>query len=70
MTKCQYLGRVTYWVKTLQLESEGSWFKLHLALDWDLYNCFLAVPQPTLDHLQRDSLINPMFIKVFSTILT
>ena len=23
------LGRVTYWVKVLELESEGSWFRPH-----------------------------------------
>ena len=68
MTKFQYLERVAYWVKTLQLELKGSQFKLHVALTWAFYNCGLVVPQPTLGHSQRDSLTNSMFIKMFSTI--
>ena len=66
MTKFQYLERVVQWVKTLQLESKGSRFKLHLALSWAFYNCYLVVPRPT----PTDSLTNPMFIKMFSTITT
>ena len=29
------------------------------------FNCYLAVPQPTLGHSQGDSLTNPMLITVF-----
>ena len=29
------------------------------------FNCYLAVPQPTLDHSQGDSLTNPMLITAF-----
>ena len=35
MTKFQYLERVADWVKTSQLESEGSLLKPHLALSWE-----------------------------------
>ena len=69
MTKFQYLDRVKC-VKILQLELEGSQFKPNLALGWAFYNCCLADLQPILDPPQRHSLTNPMFIKVFSTILT
>ena len=29
------------------------------------FNCYLAVPQPTVGHSQGDSLTNPMLITVF-----
>ena len=29
------------------------------------FNCYLAAPQPTLGHCQRDSLTNPMLITAF-----
>ena len=29
------------------------------------FNCYLAVPRPTLDHSQGDSLTNPMLITAF-----
>ena len=70
MTQFQYLERVAKWVKTLQLESEGSRFKPYLALSWAFNNCYLVVPQPTLCHSQRDNLSNPVFSKIFSTITT
>ena len=70
MTKFQYLEKVANWVKALQLESKGSRFKPHLALSWAFYNCYLVVLQLTLGHSQRDSLTNPMFTKMFSTITT
>ena len=70
MTKFQYLERVAERGKTLRLELEGSQFKPQLALSWAFYNCYLVVPQPTLGHSQSDSLTNPMFIKMFSTITT
>ena len=54
----------------LKLESQNFRFKSHLVLSSTFYNCHLAVLQPTLGHSQSDSLTNPMFIKVFSTILT
>ena len=60
MTKFQYLWTVTLWVKMLQLESEGFWFKPQLTLSWDFYDYYLAVPQPTLNHSQKDSLPNPI----------
>ena len=65
MTKFQYLERVADWVKTSQLESEGC---LPLGTQLGIYNCCLAVQQPTLGHSERDS--NSIFFKVFSTILT
>ena len=34
------------------------------------FNCYLAVPRPTLGHSRGDSLTNPMLITVFSTIST
>ena len=35
-------------------------------LEWNFsFNCYLAVPQPTLGHSQEDSLTNPMLITVF-----
>ena len=34
------------------------------------FNCYLAVPQPTLGHSPGDSLNNSMFVTAFSTILT
>ena len=67
MSTFQYLERVVRWVKTLQLELKGSWFKPHLTLSWTFSNCS---KQPPLGHSQRHSLSNPKFIKVFSTILT
>ena len=33
------------------------------------FNCYLAVPRPTLGHSRGDSLTNPMLIIAFSTIL-
>ena len=69
MTRFQYCGRVVSWVKTLQLESERSQFKPHLALSWAFYNFYLAVLQPTLGYSQSESLTYPIFIKKFSTIL-
>ena len=70
MNKFQYLGRVAKWVKTLQLESDVSHFRLNLVLSWDFYNCYLAVPQPTLYHSHRNSLIKPVFMEAFSIILS
>ena len=32
------------------------------------FNCYLAVPRPTLGHSRGDSLTNPMSITAFSTI--
>ena len=32
------------------------------------FNCYLAVPRPTLGHSRGDSLTNPMLITAFSTI--
>ena len=34
------------------------------------FNCYLAVPRPTLGHFRGDSFINPMLITAFSTIST
>ena len=31
----------------------------------DFFNCYLAVPRPTLDHSQGDNLPNPMLITAF-----
>ena len=34
------------------------------------FNCYLAVPRPTLGHCRGGSLTNPMLITAFPTILT
>ena len=34
------------------------------------FNCYLALPWPTLGNSREDSLTNPMLITAFSTILT
>ena len=65
MTKFYYLGSVALRVKVLQIESECLRFKLHLTL-----SCYLAVPQPTLSHYQKDSRTTSMLITALSTVLT
>ena len=52
-------------VKVLQIESEYFRFKPHQAL-----SCYLAVPQSTLSHYQKDRPTTSMLITVLSTILT
>ena len=67
MTKFYYLGSVVLRVKEelLQIESEYSRFQPHWAL-----SCYLAVPQPTFSHYQKDSPTTSMSITALSTTLT
>ena len=39
--------------------------KVFFFLFFFFFNCYLAVPRPTLGHSQGDSLTNPMLITVF-----
>ena len=64
MTKFYYLASVSVRVKVLQIESEYFRFKPHQAL-----SCYLAAPQSTLSHYQKDRPTTSMLITVFSTIL-
>ena len=64
MTKFYYLGSVVLRVKVLQIESEYSRFQPHWAL-----SCYLAVPQPTFSHYQKDSPTTSMSITAISTTL-
>ena len=65
MTKSYFLESVALKVKVLQIESECFRFKTHKAI-----SCYLAVPQPTLTHYQKDSPTTSMLITTLFTTLT
>ena len=64
MTKFYYFGSAALRVMVLQIELECSRLKLHYAL-----SCYLAVPQPTLSHYQKDSPTTSMLITALTTVL-